>query len=157
MKIEDIMSRSLKTCMRDHTLDCAARIMWENDCGVVPIVDNAGRVVGMITDRDICFAVLTQNRLLGQIRADSVAIKPVITVRANESAQQAEALMQRHQLRRLPVVNDSGKLIGILSLNDLARASGQSPRDLPSEEIMRTLAAISQPTRGMTGARAQAT
>jgi CBS-domain-containing membrane protein len=78
-------------------------------------------------------------------------------VRSNESAQQAEALMQKHQLRRLPVVNDSGQLIGILSLNDLARASGQSPREVPSEEIMRTLAAISQPTRPMPGTRAQAT
>jgi CBS domain-containing protein len=126
-------------------LDCAARIMWEKDCGVVPIVDAGAQAVGMITDRDICIAAYTQNTLLGQIPISSIGLKPVVAVRPHDSAQSAESLMQKHQVRRLAVVDDAGRLVGMLSLNDLARGSGHHPRDLPSDEIARTLAAISQP------------
>ena len=60
MNVEQLMTTDLRTCSPEDTLDCAARIMWEKDCGVVPIVDGADRVVGMITDRDICIASYTQ-------------------------------------------------------------------------------------------------
>jgi CBS domain-containing protein len=145
MKIEDLMSKDLHTCSPSETLDCAARVMWECDCGVVPIVDGAAHVVGMITDRDVCMAAYTQNKLLSQIPISSIGMKPVVTVRPDESPEQAESLMQRHQLRRLAVVDRDDRLVGMLSLNDLARRAGRSPRDVKSEAIARTLAAISQP------------
>jgi CBS domain-containing protein len=147
MNVQDLMTRNLKTCSADHRLDCAARIMWENDCGVVPIVDQEQRVVGMITDRDICFAAYSQNRLLGHIAISTVAMKPVVTVRPHETAQHAEKLMQQHQVRRLAVTENGGRLVGLLSLNDLARASGRSPRELPGDEIAKTLAAIGDAAR----------
>jgi DNA polymerase-3 subunit epsilon/CBS domain-containing protein len=99
----------------------------------------------MITDRDICMAAYTQARVLGQIPISSIAMKPVVTVRPEDSARTAEGLMQRHQIRRLAVIDGRGRLVGMLSLNDLARSSGRHPQDLPMDEVARTLAAISQP------------
>lgn len=145
MNVEQLMSRDLKTCSKNETLDCAARIMWESDCGVVPIVDAENFAVGMVTDRDICIAVYTQNKLLNQIPIAAIGMKPVVTVRAQDPAQTAESLMQEHQVRRLAVVDEGGRLVGLLSLNDLARGVRRHPRDLPTDDIAQTLAAISQP------------
>src|SRR5262245_6101900 len=64
MEVREIMSTDLETCRADDTLDRAARLMWEHDCGVVPVVDHEGTAVGMITDRDICMAAYTQGRPL---------------------------------------------------------------------------------------------
>jgi CBS domain-containing protein len=144
MNVEQLMTKDLSMCSPNDALDCAARVMWEKDCGVVPIVDGE-RIVGMITDRDICIAAYTQNRLLGQILISSVAMKPVVSVRPEDSIQQAEDEMQRHQVRRVAVVDNRGRLVGMLSLNDLARSATKNPRDVPTDEIARTLAAICQP------------
>jgi CBS domain-containing protein len=148
MNVDALMTTNLQTCAPDHSLDCAARIMWETDCGVVPVVDAAQRVVGMITDRDICVAAYTQNKLLHDILISSVGMKSVITVRPFDSVETAEALMQRHQVRRLAVIGEGDRLVGVLSLSDLARGAGRSPRDLPVDGILRTLAAISQARDG---------
>lgn len=145
MNVGDLMSRDLHTCESHHSLACAARTMWERDCGSVPIVDAAGRPVGMITDRDICMAAVMQNDRPSTIPIATVAMKTVVTVRATDSAERAEMLMQKHQLRRLGVVNEDGRLIGIISLNDLARCSGVRPKEIPVEHVGRTLTAISQP------------
>ena len=147
MNVENLMSRSPKTCTPDHMLDCAARSMWDGDCGVVPVVDEQRRVVGMITDRDICFAAYTQNRRLGEIPISSVALKQVVTVRQDESVEAAESLMQRHQVRRLAVVDENKRLVGVLSLTDLARSAARHPLDLSTERISQTLAAIGRPHR----------
>jgi CBS-domain-containing membrane protein len=147
MNVEQLMSRDTRSCSPDDTLDRAARNMWDRDCGVVPITDASGRVVGMITDRDICMAAYTQNKLLTEIPIKSIAMKPVVTLHPYDSAQTAETLMQRHQLRRLAVLDDHGRLVGVLSLGDLARGAGRSPHDIPSADIARTLAAISEPRR----------
>jgi CBS domain-containing protein len=150
MNVEQLMTGDTRSCTPDHTLDCAARKMWERDCGVVPIVDASGRVVGMITDRDICMAAYTQNKLLSQIQVKSIAMKPVVTVSPHDSAQSAETLMQRHQVRRLAVVDERGRLVGVVSLNDLARGASRQPGEIPSNEIVRTLAAIGQPRSAAT-------
>jgi CBS domain-containing protein len=150
MQIQQLMTTDLKTCNPDQTLDAAARVMWECDCGVVPVVAN-DRVVGMITDRDICMAAYTQNRLLTQIRISTIGMKPVITVRPDDTLASAESLMQRHQVRRLAVVDASGRLVGIVSMGDLARVAGRNPRNVQSDEITRTLAAISEPRAGTRG------
>ena len=147
MNVEKLMSRTVKTCSPEHTLDCAARNMWEGDCGVVPVVDPNGRVVGMITDRDICIAAYTQSKRLNEIPISSIGLKPVVSVRPNDSARTAETLMQKHQLRRLAVVGEGDRLVGVLSLSDLARGAGRYPRDLPSDEIATTLAAIGERRR----------
>jgi CBS domain-containing protein len=148
MNVEGLMTTNLETCTDDHRLDCAARIMWERDCGVVPVVDGDGKIAGMLTDRDICIAGYTQNRVLSEIPIASViGSKAVVTVHPTDSVEMAEGLMRQHQLRRLAVVDSGGRLVGVLSLNDLARGAGRHPRDVSTEGIARTLAAISEPRR----------
>ena len=86
---------------------------------------------------------------MNEIPISSIAMKPVVTVRPEDTPQGAESSMQRHQVRRLAVVDGSGRLVGMLSLNDFSRAALGDTRHLSNDEIARTLAAICQP-RGAT-------
>lgn len=121
MNVRDVMTSNVKTCLMTDSLNEAARIMWDNDCGVVPVVDEAGKVVGIVTDRDICMAAYTQGRPLWRILVSQVASTNVVTVRANETLHRAEQLMKDGQVRRLPVTDNGGQIVGLLSITDLAR------------------------------------
>lgn len=149
MKTSDLMNSAVVCCGPGDNLQRAAQLMWENDCGVVPVTDPQGHVVGMVTDRDICMAAYTQGRALWQIPVGSAMARQVYSVRADDALEVAEALMQRIQIRRVPVVDGEGHLQGILSLNDLARharaASGQKPDGLSGDTVVKTLAAICTP------------
>ena len=140
MNVEQLMSRNVKTCTPNDTLELAARIMWENDCGIVPVVDEAGRVVAMLTDRDVCMAGYTQGLQYWQIPVAVAASKLVFSVRPTDSLQQAEELMRTQQVRSLAVTNERGQLVGVLSLGDLAR---RHPDDVSSDELARTLRGVS--------------
>ncbi len=150
MNVDQLMTRNIKTCMPNDTLEVAARIMWENDCGVVPVVDAEGRCVAMITDRDICMAGFTQGLQYGQIPVSTAASKTLFSIRPNDSLQKAEELMRTRQVRRLAVLDDAGKPLGILSLNDLARHAGRRSDDLGTDEVAKTLSAICQRPRPAT-------
>jgi CBS domain-containing protein len=149
MKVEEIMSTDLETCHPDHMLNCAAQIMWEHDCGVVPIVDDESRVVGMITDRDICMAAYTQGRPLAEIPVSTACSRTVYTCALTDSVESAEALMRRAQVRRIPVVDEKRKLYGLVSLADIAQCMEKSATQgdgLSARGIASTIAAISQPS-----------
>jgi CBS-domain-containing membrane protein len=94
--------------------------MWNSDCGFVPVVDPDGRVVGIVTDRDICMGAYTQGRPLHEINVEIVMSREVFVCRPSDSPAQAQALMQQHKVRRLPVVDGEERVIGILSLGDIA-------------------------------------
>ena len=149
MRVEDIMTRDPRCCVPQDEVSTAARIMWEQDCGVVPVVDSAGAPVGMITDRDICMAAYTRGAKLHEMTIDSVMTRDVRTCRASDSVANAERIMATAQVRRLAVVDDRDRVIGIVSLGDLARSRGKNPirRTLVHlfADVARTLAAISQP------------
>lgn len=146
MKIEELMSTNVQTCRPDDSVAGAAQIMWEYDCGAVPVVDAESRVVGMLTDRDICIAAYTQGRPLSQIAVSSACSRVVHVCHLNDSLQAAETLMGTAQIRRVPVVDDQGKLRGVLSLGDLAEhvhRPGRRADGLGYESVARTLAAVS--------------
>jgi CBS domain-containing protein len=148
MKIEDLMSTSLVTCHPRDNLSRAAQMMWEHDCGAVPVVDDQARVVGMLTDRDICMAAYTQGLPLAQIRVSSVCSRIVQACDVNDTIEGAENLMRRAQIRRLPIVDRNGRLLGVLSLGDLAQhvhTNGRESDGLSCESVARTLAAVSRP------------
>lgn len=147
MKVEQVMSRNVKTCLPNDTLDRVAQLMWENDCGCVPVVDDDGRAVGMITDRDVCMAAYTQGAMLGHLRVGSAMAREVRSCRPMDTVAEAESIMRAAQVRRLPVVDPESRVLGILSLNDIARevarergASGQP--EIGGEEVAETLGAI---------------
>jgi CBS domain-containing protein len=147
MNIGKLMTRDPAMCGPHDTLHRAAELLWERDCGVVPVVDGERRPIAVITDRDICMAAYTQGRPLGSILVSSAASRSVVVVREGDPFDVAESLWQAHRIRRLPVVDADGRLVGILSLNDVARRAsfGHRPGGLNADRITRTLAAICAP------------
>jgi CBS-domain-containing membrane protein len=121
MKIEEIMTKSVATCRTQETLSVAAQKMWEHDCGVLPIVGDDGRLVGIITDRDICMSAWSKGRLLDALRVEEAMAKQVFSATPDQDINAAEKLMAEKQVRRLPIVDADNKPIGILSMNDIAR------------------------------------
>ena len=115
----------------------------------MPVVDAEGKTVGMITDRDLCMAAYTQAQPLMNIPVANAASHGIVTVREHGSLDATESLMQKHQIRRIPVVDESGRPVGIVSMNDLARHAhrgGQRHNGPSPDSILRTLAAVCQPT-----------
>ena len=124
MKVEQLMTRNVQTCRADDRLNRAAQIMWEHDCGVVPVVaagDGTARVVGMLTDRDICMAAYTQGRALQDIPVASAMSGQVCSCRPSDAIGVALKVMETNQIRRLPVVDQDDQIVGLLSIADLGR------------------------------------
>lgn len=148
MRVDDVMTAEVRTCGPTEPLDHAAQVMWENDCGVVPVVHEDGTVVGMVTDRDICMAAYTQGRPLAHLPVSTAMSAQLHTVPTGADIHAAEAVMQRHQIRRVPVVDEAGRLAGLVSLNDLACAI--SPKEGRSKKgeipgLVQTLSAVCAP------------
>ena len=149
MRVQEIMTTDVEACSPEHDLAAAATIMWKKDCGSVPVVDGERRVVGMITDRDICMAVSTRNRLASEIKVGEVISGDVYACAPDDKLRAALETMQSAQLRRLPVVDASGVLHGILSINDIILHSekGRSKKHISHREVMETLKALSEHRR----------
>jgi CBS domain-containing protein len=150
MKVEAVMSRDVRTCSPEDDLATAAQLMWDADCGCVPIVEGGSRrVVGMLTDRDVCMATHFQGRRPDEIRVGDVMSTDVRTVVASEELADAEAIMSDAQVRRLPVVDGDERLVGMVSLADLARRADREREaerpEITEEEVGDTLTAICTP------------
>ncbi len=143
MKVRDIMTPQPKCCEPDTNLATATKLMWENDCGVLPVVEN-GKLAGIITDRDICIALGTRNRPATEIAVRDVATRELQTCTADQEVNAAMAVMRRAKVRRLPVVDKDGKLVGILALNDLVLAASRKRFDIDYDEVMSTVQAVSE-------------
>lgn len=158
MKLRDFMTQGVHTVRPDDTLDAAAKKMWEHDCGVLPVVNEHGQPVAMITDRDVCMAAYTQGKSLSKIRVDTAMSNGVVACHRDDSPFAAERSMRERQIRRLPVVDDVGRLVGIVSLNDFVLetvANGDGTHgDLNLDEMAATFAAICRHTnRSLSAAR----
>jgi len=151
MRVEEVMHHPVVTCSVDDNLGTAARLMWEQDCGALPVVDQDGRVNAMITDRDICMAAYTKGLRLEEIPVRSAMSKEQFSCHAADRVTEAERLMREKQVRRLPVVDAEGRPLGILTLNDLAREAGRVPgrRAMAADaDLLKTLAGVCGPHRG---------
>jgi CBS domain-containing protein len=122
MQVKELMKVRVASCSPEASLAHAVQMMWEGDLGAVPVVDETGAVVGMITDRDICVAAYTQGGRLSESQVKSAMSREVYSCKPSDSLGFAEELMRKYQVRRLPVVENS-KLVGILSINDVAHAA----------------------------------
>jgi len=147
MKIESVMSKSLGTCSPAQSLNDAAQIMWERDCGIVPIVGGNGdrRLMGVITDRDIAIAAYTKGRRLSEMGISDVMSKDVVSCRSSDSVDDAERAMRQAQVHRLPVVDESGAVVGVLSLADIACATHRGSEKVSPRDLGETVAAIRRP------------
>lgn len=142
MKVADVMTSPAHVCRPEEPLSRAAQLMWDHDVGVVPVVDREQRAIAMITDRDICMAAYTQARRLEDLRVHQAMSKLVYTCHPEDRLTAAERTMRVHQVRRLPVVDDAGRLLGVLSINDVCRARAVPAQAGLSTDVITTLAAI---------------
>ena len=151
MRIEQLMTKATRSCRLGQSLGEVAEMMWVNDCGCLPVTadDGSQRLLGIITDRDICMAVRSGGDAPGGFQAGDVMTEVVRACNPEDSVSEAIAIMGEARVRRLPVVDDSERVVGLLSLADLAieavrQDTGKDP-EISMAEVGGLLAAICRP------------
>lgn len=151
MKIEDVMTRRVVAARADTDLAHVARLMWDNDCGSVPVVDAEDKVVGILTDRDAFIHASHQARSLRELRAAGCMASEVLLCRTGDSPLEVARKMGQHKVRRVPVTDQGGRLVGLVSVGDLlCAAAAAPPKDRKALEaaLLAALTSIcSRPTR----------
>jgi CBS domain-containing protein len=152
MTIEPLMTRHVHYCRPDHTLDYAASRMWDHDCGCLPVCvdDGEPRVIGMLTDRDICMAALFQGKPLHELKVADAMSRDIRVAKIDDRPEDVELLMRETKIRRVPVTDESGGLVGIVSLADFARAAhgrgvSHDTEAMAERDVGHTLAVICEP------------
>jgi len=147
MKVQDIMTSDVQCCGPDSNLAAAAKMMWDSDCGALPVLNLEGHVMGMITDRDICMATATKNKPASDITVWETVSGKAYTCQLSDDVHTALDIMKREKVRRLPVVDADGVLQGIVAMNDFvllaADAKGAKAPAVCYEDVVRTMKAIS--------------
>src|SRR5687767_7033504 len=147
MKVSELMTRNAVTCRAEEPLYRAAQIMWDNDCGCVPVVDDSGKIDGMITDRDVCMAALMTGKSLSEIRISTTMSRAIYACSPNDDVEKTAELMRVRQVRRVPMIDPQKQVVDVVSLGDLARAlSTTATNGVTTPTVARTLYDISQPT-----------
>ena len=151
MNVNQVMTRQVATAPLSANLREVVGVMMANGCGWVPIVDAEGRPAGVITDRDVAIEAWRSNRRLGELLAMDAARREVVVCRDTSPVQSAEALMRTAHVRRIGVVDLRGRLVGMLSVDDLAqlavRAGNRDVEGLSSEDVLNVVAEASQNRR----------
>jgi CBS domain-containing protein len=138
-----IMTRHPKTCGPRDSLSHAAQLMWDADCGSIPVVGKGEILMGMITDRDLAMAAYTQGKALQQMEVQQAMAHDVVAASDHSTIGELLGVMSTHQLRRLPVVDGQGRLLGIVALADVAHHVALSEEADAARSVVRTLTAIS--------------
>ena len=149
MKIRDLMTTTPYYCQPETNLGSATELMWNGNCGFLPVVGEDGKVAGIITDRDICIALGTRNRLPGEITVGEViTAQKLFYCCPDDDLLVALQAMQSGAVRRLPVITHEGALAGIISMDDILLYAGSSrggrKPDVSSDRVVQAYRAISQ-------------
>jgi CBS domain-containing protein len=145
MLVRDAMRRSPASCTPGANLAAITERLWTCGCGAIPVVDSAQKVLGIITDRDICVALGTRDRRPSELTAEQVMTRDVAACRADDDIHEALRMMSSKKVRRLPVLDRAGKLEGLLCMSDLildARHGNGTRPELSYEDVMTTLRGI---------------
>jgi CBS domain-containing protein len=140
MKIKDIMTAQPRTCSLGTNLAAAAALMLDGDCGILPVVED-GKLVGVVTDRDMYIALATRNKRASEITVGDVVQTPVHTCGPDDDVQAALATMKQYHVRRLPVEGFNSSVLGIISMNDILLAAG-ARKPVRDAEVVDTFKAI---------------
>jgi predicted transcriptional regulator len=143
MKVKEIMTQSAVCCGMEKNVGEAVELMWVRNCGMLPVIGSNQKLVGVVTDRDICIAIGTRNRLAGELSVGEIATKKVFTCKPDDEIHEALQTMADKKVRRLPVVSEEGVPQGILSMDDIITHGDlnkwEGACELSSEEIIRSL------------------
>jgi len=149
MKVKEVMMRTAASCSLEANLGAAVEILWDRNCGILPIADAEQKVIGVVTDRDICIALGTRNRLPGDVKVGEVMSRRLFACGSDDDIRSALAVMAQVKVRRLPVVTGDGKLEGILSMDDVVMHSegrgGRGPNFVSYDEVVETLKSVYRP------------
>lgn len=143
MRVKDVMIADVEFCSTEDNLMKAAETMRRRDCGAIPIVDADGRVVGILTDRDICLAVAARNRKASDVKTKELLGGEPDVCAGEDKLEDALKKMRKHRIKRLAVVGAGGELVGILSVADVLLAVGKD-KDL-KKKVYAALRAIAKP------------
>lgn len=121
-KASEVMTKDLVWCSPDDTVSKAAQLMKTEDIGPILIVDNeeSRRLVGIVTDRDLALKVVGEGRDPNTTKVEEVMTRKLVTARADDEVENAMKAMAQYQLRRIPVVDENDKLVGIIAQADVA-------------------------------------
>lgn len=144
MTVQEAMTQPVQCCTPDTNLAAAAAMMWNSDCGALPVVED-GHLAGIVTDRDICIALGTRDQPAHDLAVRDVETTKVLTCSTHDSLHHALELMRRAHVRRLPVVDSSGLLAGIITLSDIAVRGEKATRN----EVVATIQALRQEKHGV--------
>jgi CBS domain-containing protein len=144
MLVSQLMIRDVETCSPHDTLETVGRICWDHDVGVVPVVER-GRVVGVITDRDVCMAAYTRGCALRDALVSSAMSSPPRACRPELGIADAMRLMSEAQVRRLVVTDAEGHLVGLLSFSDLVREAARASNARMAQDVVKSLASVCAP------------
>lgn len=145
----DVMTRNVVSVHPEDTIERAAWLMGECDCGALPVVDGNSRLIGMITDRDITVRIAGRGLDPRRARVEECMTREAFACHANDSIEECMRQMAQHQIRRLPIVYDDNRLAGIISQADLARRVGSGQERYEDHREMNDyLYEVSEPSRG---------
>jgi CBS domain-containing protein len=139
MLVKDLMTVNVASCGLESNLAEIAETMWRRRCGALPVISDSHHVVGVITDRDVCIAVGTRDAKASQIFVRDVMAPRCFTCLADQNLREALSTMSEGEVDRLPVVDNAGQLIGILSIDDIVCRAGGGTSDLRDTEIISAL------------------
>src|ERR1700693_2017327 len=142
MLVKDLMTRNVTSCRPENNLAELAEMMWNERCGAVPILDGSRRVMGIITDRDICISLGTRNIRASEVLGRDVSPPGFISCNPDNDVRDALRTMATQEVGRLPVVDEAGQLVGILSIDDIIFRAGGGRSGLSDREIIDTLRAM---------------
>jgi CBS domain-containing protein len=142
MQVEDMMTKDVSFCIPSTSTAAAAEIMWTRDCGVLPVIGDSDRVVGIVTDRDLFIALGTGNRSASELPVGEIMQREPAVCASDDDVRSALRTMAERQIHRLPVVDTSGALKGILSMNDIVLQAKPGSDGVFKDDVIRTLKAI---------------
>lgn len=143
MKVKDAMKTDVGACSTEDNLMKVAEMMRLRDCGVVPLLDEHKKIVGMLTDRDVCLAIAARNRKASDVKAGDLSEGKAVTCLAEDDLESALRKMRKYQIKRLAVAGETGELVGILSIADVV-LTVRKDKSL-KKKIYSTIKAIVQP------------
>ena len=136
MQVKEVMSHHVSCCNANTPLDQMAMLMWNSDCGFLPITDDAGHPVGIVTDRDIAMAGALNHKPLWELNGATLAgHNPIYTCQPEDDIKIALNQMLQHKVRRLPVIGDNGTISGVLSIDDIVACAERGRRGLGTPEL----------------------
>lgn len=141
MKCKDMMTSNPSYCSPEDISVKPAQIMRDEDVGIVPVCEQDKKLVGVVTDRDICLTVVAEARNPNDVKVSECMSEELITCKPEDDVQKAADLMKEYQVRRIPVIDDQNRIVGMIAQADIALKVGKP------EEVAETVQEISKPSK----------